>query len=120
MILSFAWTTPALLEGRKTVTRRNWKRGHPGAAYNMCLGYGYGKRIHQAWSKMPYAGGHRVGYVELTCKPYWEKLSDMPESDLAAEGGLWDSLDEFIELMGGDPDKEVLVIRFKWLGRVRG
>jgi len=24
-IISFAWTTRALLEGRKTVTRRNWK-----------------------------------------------------------------------------------------------
>lgn len=30
MNISFAWTTPALLAGRKTVTRRHWDRRYAG------------------------------------------------------------------------------------------
>ena len=36
----------------------------------------------------------------------------MPEEDLVAEGGLWDSKEEFIELFG-DPGEKVVVVRFE-------
>jgi hypothetical protein len=38
----------------------------------------------------------------------------MPESDLIAEGGLWQTRDEFISFIGGDPLRRVAVIRFEF------
>ena len=49
----------------------------------------------------------------LTCRPYREKLGDFPEADLVAEGGLWKSVEEYIQLQGGDCEKVLVVIRFK-------
>lgn len=40
------------------------------------------------------------------------RLKDMPQSDLKAEGGLWSSLDEFINLFGS-PERVVWVVRFR-------
>jgi hypothetical protein len=39
-------------------------------------------------------------------------MCDMPESDLDAEGGLWATRQEFVDLFGGDPNREVAVVRF--------
>jgi len=110
MILSFAWTTEALLAGRKTCTRRRWSSRHYGAWRQA---WREGRREHQAWDKSPRAGGKRVGPIRLTCEPYKERLGDMPEGDVEAEGGIWESKREFIELFGGDPDLAVVVIRFE-------
>ena len=44
---------------------------------------------------------------------YQERLCDMPESDLEAEGGLWASGQEFIDLFGGNPNRVVWVVRFE-------
>jgi hypothetical protein len=54
-----------------------------------------------------------VGRIRLTCEPYKERLADMPEVDLAAEGGLWGSVDEFIAFLDGDPNEVVSVVRFE-------
>jgi hypothetical protein len=40
-------------------------------------------------------------------------LGDFPEADLTAEGGLWETVQDYIDLQGGDPDKELVVIRFR-------
>jgi hypothetical protein len=53
-----------------------------------------------------------VGTIRLTCEPYKERLADMPEGDVVAEGGLWASKQEFIEAFGGGPDLAVVVVRF--------
>jgi hypothetical protein len=37
----------------------------------------------------------------------------MPEGDVEAEGGMWESKREFIELFGGDPNLAVVVVRFE-------
>ena len=74
MIISFAWTTQALIEGRKTMTRRDWK---PRAIANLQRAYDRGEIIHQAWDKVPYAGGRRVGFIQLTQRPYLEMLRDI-------------------------------------------
>ena len=105
MIISFAWTTLPLLTGDKTVTRRRWTKD-------------YASRFHagdlvDAYDRSPRAGGQKVATIRLTCDPYRERLADMPEEDLAAEGGLWESKEEFIELFGGSPEDEVTVIRFE-------
>ena len=110
MNISFAWTTAALLSGRKSCTRRRWSARHYGAWRQA---WREGRRDHQAWDKSPRAGGRRVGTIRLTCEPYKERLADMPEGDVEAEGGIWESKREFIELFGGDPDLAVVVIRFE-------
>lgn len=112
MIISFAWTTPVLLTGKKTVTRRRWS----GRYHNLWVDhYARGFYVHDAYDKSPRFGGKRVGRILLTEMPKWERLCDMPESDLDAEGGLWASKKEFIELFGGDASQIVSVIRFRFI-----
>lgn len=80
MIISFAWTTPALLAGRKTVTRRNWPQH-------------YARRfkpdtVHQAWSKSPRCrhGALHVGDIRLIGSPQLQDTAEIPDSDWEAEG----------------------------------
>ena len=69
------------------------------------------RRRHKAYDRNPRVGGRRVGYIELVARPYWEPLGDMPESDLAAEGGQWSTLAEFC---GDTPlDTPMAVVRFR-------
>ena len=77
-IISFAHTTPALVAGEKTVTRRNWKPRH---AASFAKG-----EIVQAWDKSPRFGGHKVAEIRLTQAPYLELTRDMPAEDYAGEG----------------------------------
>jgi len=109
MILSFAWTTEAYLQCRKTVTRRLWTKRH---FDSWVKAWREGRLIHQAWSKTPRVGGHPIGHIRLTCEPYEEKLVNMPESDLAEEGGPWDSLEGFWEQFPRGQDTIVAVVRF--------
>jgi hypothetical protein len=69
--------------------------------------------IHQAWDRIPIAGGQPIGRLRLTARPYLERLREMPASDLLAEGGMCDSLREFCDLIGRCPDDYVTVIRFE-------
>lgn len=105
-IISFAWTVPPLLEGKKTVTRRFWnneyarrfKKGDLVAAYN----------------KSPRFGGKQIATIKLTCNPYKEFLSRMTDEEEKAEGGLWGSAKAFADGMGGK-HLSVFVIRFEVL-----
>jgi len=77
-IISFAWTTPALLANRKTVTRREWSED-------------YARRFKAddlvaAYDKNPRNGGKQVATIRLTCDPYLEPPNQMPISDFEAEG----------------------------------
>lgn len=76
-IISFAWTTPALLSGVKTVTRRQWNDDYarsfrPG---DVC----------QAWDKSPRFFGKHVADIVLESvkKLPWHST---PDSDYEAEG----------------------------------
>lgn len=113
MILSFAWTVEPLLARHKTCTRRDWS---PGYVRQWQRAWDEGKLVHDAYDKSPRAGGHKIGEIRLTCRPYLERLGDMPEGDLEAEGGMWESKAEFIELQGGAPDKVLAVVRFRFGG----
>jgi hypothetical protein len=77
-IISFAYTTPALLAGRKTCTRRNWAPRYA-ALFN-------GGELVQAWDKSPRIGGKRIGTIRLLQEPRLEPLNEMPDSDYEAEG----------------------------------
>jgi len=79
-IISFAWTTPALLADppRKTVTRRNWKPE-------------YAKRCKKgdlvaAYDKVPFHGGKHVATIQLTQDVYPEWSFWMPDEDYEVEG----------------------------------
>jgi site-specific DNA-cytosine methylase len=107
--ISFGWTAQYL--PAKTVTRRDWKDSH---AEKFIRAYERGDRI-VALDKDKRYGGKQIGWCKLACLPYKEKLSDMPISDLVAEGGMVDTTKEFIDkYFDGNSSKEVWVIRFEF------
>ncbi len=76
--ISFAWTAPALLVGRKTVTRRDWSDA-------------YARRFQAgdhvaAYDRSPRFGGKRVAVIELEHFPYQESTAVMPSEDWEREG----------------------------------
>jgi len=77
-IISFAWTTPALLALRKTVTRRDWKEKY-------ASGFHAGDEV-QAWDKLPRNHGRPIATIELTAEPSLEPYAEMPDDDYEAEG----------------------------------
>lgn len=78
MIISFAHTTPALLAGAKTVSRRNWAAGHAAK-------FRAGQTV-DAWSASPHHGGKKVAEICLTEPPYLESTSQIPRTDWWLEG----------------------------------
>lgn len=76
--ISFTWTTPALLAGRKTRTRRQWKLR-------------YAQKFHAgdlvtAYNKSPRIGGKPVAIIRLTKDPYWTNTHKLTDVDWEAEG----------------------------------
>ena len=80
-IISFAWTTEALLTGHKTVTRRDWKENHATSFHE-------GDLI-AAYDRLPIQGGRKVATLKLTKRPYLERYSAAPDSDFENEGLAW-------------------------------
>lgn len=80
-IISFAWTSPALLAGEKTCTRRRWS-----AKYARLFHKG---DLVQAYSRTPQYGGKRIAIIRLTCDPYLEFTGQAPGDDFKAEGFYW-------------------------------
>lgn len=78
-IISFAWTTPALLAGVKTCTRREWSPRYAKSFYK--------GELVQAWDKLPRAKGKRVGTIRLTADPFLS--NEYPDSDYTNEGLRW-------------------------------
>lgn len=76
--ISFAWTSAALLAGRKTVTRRDWKNDY-------AMQFKKGMLVY-AYDKSPRFGGKRIALIKLADDPRLEALEDMPDSDYEAEG----------------------------------
>lgn len=109
MIISFSFTTEAFLNGSKTVTRRKWADRY---FDQWVRAWGSGALTHDAYDKSPRAGGRKVGELVLTEPPIRERLIKFPPEDLAAEGGYWRTIDDYIAYQGGDPLSEVAVIRF--------
>lgn len=112
MNITFAKTQGPLCAGHKTCTRRDWK---PSYMLIWQKAWDEGRFTHNAYNKSPRVGGQQMGTITMTCRPYWEPLRDMPESDLEAEGGLWGSVEEFAQLFGGDMNKPLAVVRFEYV-----
>lgn len=87
-IISFAWTTPALLAGHKTVTRRDWDPDY-------ARRFQPGERV-QAFDRSPRHKGECVAIIQLTSITY-EPPSLAPDSDYEAEGFAY--LAEWPELL---------------------
>jgi hypothetical protein len=110
LIISFGKTLDFL--PRKTVTRRTWKGAH---AQKFVNAFNQNKSV-RAFDKDPRYGGKQIGWCRLLCAPYQERLCDMPEEDLLAEGGMCSTIGEFIQrYFDGNPRLEVWVIRFEFI-----
>ena len=112
MNISFAKTLDALASGKKTVTRRQYSERQIKAWQ---AAWDEGRKIHPAYSKVTFHGGDCIGWIELTECPYLERLGDMPQGDLEAEGGVASSVEEFASFIGCSLDDVVLVIRFVFI-----
>ena len=114
MIISFGWTAKYLPpDGSKDTTRRIWKpktiAAWQGAWDKNPL------KWHTVTNKSLVYGGSRIGSLQLLERPYQERLGDMPHADLIREGGMANSIDDFINLyFRGDRDQIVTVVRFKF------
>lgn len=78
LIISFAWTTPALLAGAKTCTRRDWSN-------NYAKLFKKGQLV-AAYDKSPRIGGKHIATIRLTHDPYQQLTCDTPQADWEREG----------------------------------
>lgn len=106
-IISFAETTPALLAGEKTVTRREWQ---PQYAARWKAG-----DEALAYSKNPRAGGKPVARIRLTAAPRLESTATIPPEDWEREGFRYLE-GRNLTLFGGMEPADVWN---DWLGRPR-
>jgi len=125
-LISFSWTSPALLAGRKTVTRRSWDNAYAAKFHR--------SDVVQAYDKGPRVGGKRIGFcrIESVTK---ERTSYMPDEDYEAEGFAY--FDEHTEKRGPQlfpgygtmreafqawrcEDLHVWVIRFRFSKTLKG
>ena len=81
MWISFAWTTPALLAGAKTCTRRTWSGKYAKAFH--------AGQLVDAYDRQPCYGGKKVATIRLTADPYLESTGLMTEQDYIDEGFQW-------------------------------
>lgn len=95
-IISFAWTTAALLKGKKTVTRRRWKKPLVKVG-----------DLAQAYNRSPRFQGRRVAIIKIL-KVSQERLCDITDKEERKEGHLWYNAKGFIEAwIKGYPDFEM-------------
>lgn len=114
--ISFGLTLNCL--SQKTCTRRDWKDSHAQKYLNaLSKAAAENKQLRvPALSKGFHRGGVQIGWVTFTETPYKERLADMPESDLQAEGGTCETVKDFIaKYFKGKANKEVWVVKFEFL-----
>ena len=111
MILSFGWTSQYLPPtGCKDTTRRIWSDRTFKAA---CKAWDEGRLWHDAVNKQLCFGGDYIGKWKYLERPFKQPLSEMTPDELIREGGMVDTVDEFIDkYFGGDSTLEPVVVRF--------
>lgn len=82
MIISFAWTAPALVIGQKTVTRRDWK---PDYVQRMIREMERGNYV-DAYDRSPRVHGQCLGRILLTSIQPNEPSCEIPDLDWEGEG----------------------------------
>lgn len=114
MIVSFRYTIPQLcrtINPKKATRRKQSKK-----TFEKWLKFWKeSKLIHQAWTASPYVlDAIAVGEIRLTQVPYLQSLKDMSDYDLQMEGGIVDSVDEFIDkYFKGKKNAIVTVLTFE-------
>lgn len=79
MIISFAWTTEAVVMGEKTRTRRAWKPQH---AEKFKQGL-----MVDGWSRIPRVkGAQKICYIEIEREPFIQNTRDLNDEDWKREG----------------------------------
>lgn len=111
MGISFSRTINELTSGRKTQTRRAWQDDY---AKNFIRYFDENIAI-PALNKSRHRGGHKLGFVKLTQRPYQQYLSEMSPIDLQEEGGMVATVQEFIDRFFEGQDKLVWVLHFEFL-----
>jgi hypothetical protein len=82
VIISFAWTTPAVVIDEKTVTRRDWKP----ITIAQFQGAARTGELVEAWDKSPRFGGKRFGTVRIVEVVAEEDSRTIPETAWEEEG----------------------------------
>jgi len=95
--ISFAWTTAALVNGHKTVTRREWSDRYAER-------FKQGDLLH-AYDRRPAWGGKAVALIRLTQTPYKQSSSHLSPLDWDAEGFAW--LQSMGKKVGKETPREV-------------
>ena len=95
MIISFAWTTPALLAGKKTVTRREWSDAHAAK-------FKPGDLV-DAWDKLPRCKDSKKVAVIRIISIARSPLRLVTNTELQLEGGLWNAKEFFALFTVSDP-----------------
>jgi hypothetical protein len=108
--ISFNKTIDQLIAGKKTQTRRAWQQDY---AKNFVRYFEEGIKI-PALSKGRHRGGHELGFIKLTQRPYQQYLSEMSLTDLQEEGGMVATVQEFIDTYFEEQDKLVWVLHFEF------
>lgn len=94
MIISFGWTTPALLAGQKTVTRRDWSLKHVAQwrkRFRDAAARGSDTVTADAWNTSPRNTRHdpppgHIAVIRLLLPPYAEAGYRTPAKDWHNEG----------------------------------
>ena len=73
LIISFAWTSPAIRARRKLRTRRSWSPEYAGKfkAGSVC----------QAYDKGPRVGGKQICFIRLTKAPWLQNTRELDDKD---------------------------------------
>ncbi|MCC3464532.1 MAG: hypothetical protein JGK37_00480 [Microcoleus sp. PH2017_06_SFM_O_A] len=116
MGISFALTINELTSGKKTQTRRAWQDDY---AKNFIRYFDENIAI-PALNKGRHRGGHELGFIRLTQRPYQQYLSEMSPIDLQEEGGMVGTAQEFIDTYFEGQDKLVWVLHFEFLSTPAG
>ncbi len=111
MGISFALTINELTSGKKTQTRRAWQDDY---AKNFIRYFDENIAV-PALNKGRHRGGHELGFIKLTQRPYQQYLSEMSPIDLQEEGGMVATAQEFIDTFFEGQDKLVWVLHFEFL-----
>jgi KaiC/GvpD/RAD55 family RecA-like ATPase len=106
--ISFKHTTPALLAGKKSVTRRDWK---PSTAATYIKYFQEETKV-PAYDKSPRNGGKVIGFLTLTKEPFKQPLFEMTQGDLEKEGFGDMKMEEFHQEFFGDITKQMWVVEF--------
>lgn len=81
MIISFGWTSPAIIARRKNVTRREWDPRYADRFYE--------GQVCDAWNTSPRnvrGNPRKIATIKLTAKPYLEEARLAPDEDWEGEG----------------------------------